>query len=121
MRRQLTSADYWRSSDRGSAASTFLQLLAFIIPKQPLLHTQVSLCPSSCSPREVPPRKGHALVLLVPADLVVMLQALGVPGWMGGLTMSQPGVRHTSLGGGADVELLCADSGRDRGFPAHHG
>ena len=43
MRAQLTSVDYWRSNDRGAAASTFLQVLAIIIPKQPLLHPQVCL------------------------------------------------------------------------------
>lgn len=43
MRGQLTSAEYWRSSDRGSAASSFLQLLACLIPRQPLLHSQVPL------------------------------------------------------------------------------
>ena len=44
MRGQLTSADYWRSNDRGTAASSFLQLLAVIIPRQPLLHAQVQSC-----------------------------------------------------------------------------
>lgn len=47
MRGQLTSADYWRSSDRGSAASAFLQLLAIIIPWQRPLHPQVSLSAAS--------------------------------------------------------------------------
>ena len=50
MRGQLTSVDYWRSNDRGAAASTFLQLLAIIIPKQPLLHPQV---PEKLAPLQI--------------------------------------------------------------------